>query len=159
LPPLRDRDGDVKLLSKFLVNKFSARIGKRIEAISDSSMYQLNAYRWPGNIRELENILERAIILSNSSTLEIDPDVFGSSPAAAADSPPPITAPAPALLADNQDLSLTPLELVERDFILAVLKQTQWVIEGPHGSAKILDLHPNTLRSRLKKLGIERPSQ
>jgi formate hydrogenlyase transcriptional activator len=159
LPPLRDRDGDVKLLSKFLVNKFSARIGKRIEAISDSSMCQLNAYRWPGNIRELENILERAIILSNSSTLEIDPDVFGPTPAAAADSPQPVTTPAPALLAGNQDLSLTPLELVERDFILAALKQTQWVIEGPHGSAKILDMHPNTLRSRLKKLGIERPSQ
>lgn len=157
LPPLRDRDGDVTLLSQFLVNKFAATVGKRIDAISDATMRQLNTYRWPGNIRELENILERAIILSNSSTLEIDPDVFGPEPAAAADSLPPETTPAP--IAANHDLPLTSLESVDRDYILAVLKQTQWVIEGPRGAAQVLDLHPNTLRSRLKKLGIERPSQ
>jgi PAS domain S-box-containing protein len=158
LPPLRNREGDVILLSKFLVGKFAARVGKRIEAISDSSMRRLTAYRWPGNIRELENILERAIILSNSSTLEIAPDVFGPEPVPAVDPSPPVTTPT-APVAGIRDLPVTSLESVERDYILTVLKQTHWVIEGPGGSAKILNVHPNTLRSRLKKLGIERPVQ
>ena len=159
LPPLRDRDGDVRLLSKFLVNKFAARVGKRIEAISDSTMHRLNRYHWPGNIRELENILERAVILSNGSTLEIDPDVFGPTPDRVADSLPPAATPTIPLVAANQELPPTSLESVERQHILAVLQQAKWVIEGPRGAARLLDLHPNTLRSRLKKLGIQRPIQ
>jgi PAS domain S-box-containing protein len=146
LPPLRERTGDVSLLSHFLVNKFASRIGRTITSIDSMSMDILTSYHWPGNIRELENILERAVILSNSPVLDIDPHVLGLS----------LTCPAPSAIPPAP--SSSSLESIERNHILDILKQTRWVIEGPQGAAKILNLHPNTLRSRLKRLGIERPA-
>ena len=143
LPPLRERSGDVPLLVKFLVDKFGTRVGRRIDAIEPATLEWLTSYHWPGNVRELENVLERALILSNGPTLEIDPEVFSAAP-------PPSTAP---LLAPT---TATSMESMERNHILAVLSQTDWVIEGPRGAAKILELHPNTLRSRMKKLGIRK---
>ena len=86
LPPLRDREGDVPLLVHFLVARFAARVGVRIESVGKATMERLSRYSWPGNVRELENVLERAVILSNGPTLEIDPEVFAS-PAAAAPQP------------------------------------------------------------------------
>src|SRR6266404_4193961 len=82
LPSLRDRAGDVPLLVHFLVARFAARIGVRIESVGKATMERLSRYSWPGNIRELENVLERAVILSNGPTLEIDPEVFASATAA-----------------------------------------------------------------------------
>jgi transcriptional regulator with GAF, ATPase, and Fis domain len=90
-------------------------------------------------VRELENVVERAVILANTATLEIDADVLGGPGPAAADSP-----------------RETALEAVERNHIVDILQQTNWVIDGPRGAARLLGLHPNTLRSRLKKLGISR---
>src|SRR5271165_4261918 len=140
LPPLRERSEDVPLLVRFLLDRFAARIGKSVDAISQETMQRLTAYSWPGNVRELENILERAVILATGPTLEIGPDIL-SEPVLA-------TAAGPG----------SALEDVERNHILNVLGQTGWVIEGPKGAATLLSLHPNTLRSRLKKLGIERAS-
>jgi PAS domain S-box-containing protein len=152
LPPLRDRVGDVPLLVQFLVGKFGARVGRRIEAIEKETMERLISYRWPGNVRELENILERAIILANGSTLAIDPEVFAATPR---DAP-----PAPALSISPGNLQTgASMESIERNHILAMLARTDWVVEGPRGAAKILDLHPNTLRSRMKKLGIARSAR
>src|SRR6516164_6314198 len=149
LPPLRDRTGDISLLVQFLVAKFAARVGCHISAIASDTMDRLTSYHWPGNIRELENVLERAIILSNDTVLRIDAEVFG---APAKQSP----ASAPTAVAKPDEPNGGSLETMERSHILAVLKQTKWVIEGAKGAAKILDLHPNTLRSRMKKLGIRR---
>lgn len=161
LPPLRGREGDVPLLVHFLVTRFAARVGVRIESVGKATLERLNRYSWPGNIRELENVLERAVILSNGSTLEIDPEVFASTPA---DRPPNANPPrSPGF--ENEGLAATsvqqptPLESLEantRNHILAALEQSGWIIDGPHGAAKILALHPNTLRSRMKKLGIVR---
>jgi formate hydrogenlyase transcriptional activator len=137
LPPLRNRPGDIPLLTQFLINKFSNRIGKRIHGISQSTMQRLLAYAWPGNVRELENVLERAVILANSDLLEIGADTLAG-PSAGSPSPP------------------ANLEQVEKTHIVNILRQTSWVIEGPAGAAKILGLHPNTLRSRLKRYGITR---
>ena len=103
-------------------------------------MRRLVTYRWLGNVRELENVLERAVILATGPTLDLESDAELS---AGPDAP-------------DADLPAPSLEAVERRHILAVLRQTRWVIEGPRGAAQILGLHPNTLRSRLKKLGITR---
>jgi transcriptional regulator with GAF, ATPase, and Fis domain len=136
LPPLRERASDLPLLNKFLINKFASRVGKRIEGITPETLRRFQAYPWPGNVRELENILERAVILASTPLLEIDP--------------------APMSRAAPQQPEAFGLEAVERSHILSVLNQTNWIIEGARGAAKILDLHPNTLRSRMKKLGITR---
>ncbi|HSZ59063.1 MAG TPA: sigma 54-interacting transcriptional regulator [Tepidisphaeraceae bacterium] len=148
LPPLRQRKQDIPLLVQFLLNKFATRIGKRIRTVTPQTMHRLCEYEWPGNVRELENLLERAVILANSDTLEIDPRQLETAPPLATSLSPavgPIASQTP-----------TSLEELERSHILAVLKQTNWVIEGARGAARILDLHPNTLRSRLKKLGLSR---
>jgi PAS domain S-box-containing protein len=163
LPPLRDRSGDVPLLVQFMVAKFAARVGVRVESIGQTTMQRLNSYSWPGNIRELENVLERAIILSNGPTLEIDSEVFSASVREGAPAPgSPVQLPshaAPSISAgEAQGRSLESLESNERNHILAALKQTKGVIDGPRGAAKILALHPNTLRSRMKRLGITRTS-
>jgi PAS domain S-box-containing protein len=141
MPPLRDRIEDIPLLARFMVDKFAPKIGKRIEGISAKSLQRLQSYRWPGNIRELENVIERAIILADGPLIEIDPDMLPGSvePAAGATQPP---------------ASDATLEAVERQHILSVLEKTRWVIEGPKGAARILNLHPSTLRHRMKKLGV-----
>ena len=110
-------------------------------------MRRIVAYPWPGNVRELENVLERAAILATGPTLEIGDVVFGSTAPRAAKTKQPRTARAAGALHE-----------VERDHILAILRQTDWVIEGPRGAVVVLGLHPNTLRSRIKKLGLTRPS-
>jgi PAS domain S-box-containing protein len=151
LPPLRGRRGDISLLVQFLVAKFSARVGRHINAIAPDTMDRLTSYHWPGNIRELENVLERAIILSNDPVLRIDAEVFGA-PAKQSSTSDTKTVTEP------DESPAGSLETMERSHILSVLKQTRWVIEGAKGAAKILELHPNTLRSRMKKLGIRRAS-
>jgi PAS domain S-box-containing protein len=151
LPPLRERRGDISLLVQFLVAKFSGRVGRQINAIAPDTMNCLTSYQWPGNIRELENVLERAIILSSDPVLRIDAEVFGTP---IRSSPPG----EPATAAGPDEPPGDSLQTMERNHILAVLRKTNWVVEGARGAAKILDLHPNTLRSRMKKLGIRRAS-
>jgi formate hydrogenlyase transcriptional activator len=135
VPPLRDRTDDIPLLAHFLTRKCGRQIGKLIERIDSDSLERLCAYHWPGNVRELENVIERALILSTGSVLEIDPDLVPAEPAR---------------------LTGGSLLAIERDHIQRVLEQTGGVIEGANGAARILDMHPNTLRSRMKKLGIRR---
>jgi PAS domain S-box-containing protein len=140
LPPLRERREDIPLLAKYVLDKFAARIGRRFDGIEPATLHRLMAYPWPGNVRELQNVIERAVILATGPSLEVDPDVLCPSGAEPAREPTAV------------------LEDVERNHILNVLRQTQWVIEGPRGAAGLLGLHPNTLRSRLKKLGLSRSS-
>ena len=160
LPPLRERSGDVPLLVKALVARFAARIGRRIESVGKATMDRLTRYRWPGNVRELENILERAVILSNGPTLEIDPEVFASVLADRRPDREPPMAPPSESEGPAADVAMArPVESLEsnmRKHILAALDRSNWVIDGPHGAAKALALHPNTLRSRMKKLKIAR---
>jgi formate hydrogenlyase transcriptional activator len=137
---LTKRLGDIPLLVHFLVNKFAGRVGKRIESVDAATMQRLVEYPWPGNIRELENTLERAVILANGPVLTVEPDVFSIA------EPP----------RDSEHAAEGSLAEIERDHVLSVLQKTDWAIEGERGAAKILGLHPNTLRSRLKRLGISR---
>src|SRR5262249_39758565 len=151
LPPLRDRAGDVPLLVHFLVARFAARVGVRIESVAKATMERLARYSWPGNIRELENILGRGGILSNGATLEVGPEVFGSPTPERTPGAETLNAASPGLPAPFETLEST-----MRSHILAALEQSGWVVDGPLGAAKILGLHPNTLRGRMKKLGLVR---
>jgi formate hydrogenlyase transcriptional activator len=148
LPALRQRLTDIPLLTHFFVDRFSRQFGKRMTRISQDTMELLSQYSWPGNIRELQNVIERAVVLCPGPTLRLGKDLL------------PLTIPEAEdeALAGNPSEETRPgsLQDVEKNHIVQVLKQTQGVIEGPNGAAKILNLHPNTLRSRMKKLGIER---
>jgi transcriptional regulator with GAF, ATPase, and Fis domain len=144
LPPLRERTDDIPLLAYYYLTRFTTQLGKSVKVIHPETLQRLVAYSWPGNIRELENILERAVILCRGDQLEIAPTYLASTLA------PSNTATSPVDIPQS-------LEAIERNHILGVLAQTRWRIEGEQGAAQILDLRPNTLRSRLKKLGIERP--
>jgi formate hydrogenlyase transcriptional activator len=162
LPPLRERRDDIPLLVRFLVKKLTLRIGKQLDGVSLATMQILTDYPWPGNIRELENVLERAVILTSEDAPEIGPDLLPlSSPAPTArQQPGPEDVPHNHLLVVTQKAPNEPgpsLEAVERNYILTVLRQTNWVITGPRGAAQLLDLPPSTLRNRMKKLGLTRP--
>lgn len=137
VPPLSARASDIPLLVNRFVSKFSTKMGKKIDGVSQSTMERLTNYAWPGNIRELENVIERATILSMGPLLQID-DV----------------------MLQGNSVPLLPvadsLEEVERTHILRILQDTDWVIEGKKGAATRLGLHPNTLRSRMQKLGIKK---
>jgi formate hydrogenlyase transcriptional activator len=146
VPALRDRPGDIPQLVMFFLGRFGKEFGKAIDTVARPTMERLVAYAWPGNVRELQNI-ERAAVLSSGRVLELGPDLLPLGPSAAtAAAPEPSGAPA-----------LATLEEVERRHILEVLRQSGWVIEGAAGAAKVLGLHPNTLRGRMAKLGIDRP--
>lgn len=143
VPALRDRREDIPQLVTHFVRKFAKQQGKAIDNVPDHVQSVLREYAWPGNIRELENVIERAVILSNQVALRLD----GAIAVQASTAPDPGGA-APTV-ADRRTL-----EEVERTHILNVLKQTSWQISGDHGAAVILDMHPNTLRSRMQRLGI-----
>lgn len=155
LPPLRERRSDIPQLVTFYVSRFSKRFGKKIDGVSRESMEKLMNYRWPGNIRELQNVIERAVILSVDPTLRLDHDLM---PVAASTKSveTPIKDVSEQPLADLKSLSPLPtLEEVDRNHILTALQHAGGVVDGPKGAARILNLHPNTLRHRMSKLGIK----
>ena len=140
LPPLRERREDIPALVRHSVERMARRIGKRIERIPPDTMAALSSYEWPGNIRELQNLIERAVILANDGVL---PNTL----------PPPgapdvTTAPPGTTLRDS-----------ERTLILNTLESVKWVIGGSKGAAAVLGLNRTTLINRMKKLGISRPGQ
>ncbi|MFZ7112971.1 MAG: sigma 54-interacting transcriptional regulator [Desulfatiglandales bacterium] len=147
LPPLRQRREDIPLLVEFFVGRFSRSFGKPIEKISADTLKALEEYAWPGNVRELTNVIERAVIVSNGIELQLAEKLTAS----VADSLQP-DAPKEAEARHPRGL----VE-VERDHILQTLQQTGWRIEGKRGAARLLDMNPSTLRTRMRKLGIRRP--
>src|SRR5438309_6969234 len=162
VPPLRERRADIPQLVIFFLSRFSRNLGKQISAVAPETMEHLSAYEWPGNVRELQNVIERAVVLCEGPVLEIDPDLVLLSaatsrvsepitPSGSAEAAPP-NEPAGVRAAAPDDIA--PLEEMERRHIVAALDSTAGVIHGPKGAARILKLHPNTLRSRMEKLGI-----
>lgn len=143
LPPLRNRQDDIPLLVKHFISLFNKKFAKHIKDISPVTMEALMAYEWPGNIRELRNILERAVITCTGSSLYL-PDELRSVPEINPDDS----------VADNE---LLPLAEIERRHILRTLQKTDWQISGDKGAARILKMNPSTLRSRIKKLGMTKP--
>jgi formate hydrogenlyase transcriptional activator len=142
MPSLRERKEDIGLLARYFVKKSSGAMGKRIDNISQRVIDQLEAYNWPGNIRELENVIERAVILTTGPELQLD-ETFDKTNAA------PL---------ETVGVSTATMEDIERQHILRVLESTNWVIEGKQAAASVLGLNPSTLRSRMAKLGIKKPN-
>ena len=137
LPSLREREGDIPLLAQYFVRKCATNLGKKIDRIPEAMMASLRQYSWPGNIRELEHVIERAVILTEGSSLE------------------PIELSTGARGGGSVSTVMT-LEERERRHIMDILDQTGWRVSGKDGAAELLGLKPTTLEARMKKLGITR---
>jgi transcriptional regulator with GAF, ATPase, and Fis domain len=136
LPPLRQRQEDIPMLVNWFVGQLSRKIGKQIAEIPKRTMQKLQNYPWPGNVRELKNAVESALITATGTKLHFElPEVTASS------------------ISDFMSL-----EEMERDYILQVLKAKNWKIQGANSAASVLQMHPNTLRARITKLGLKRPA-
>jgi formate hydrogenlyase transcriptional activator len=137
IPPLRERTDDIPLLVWAFIRQFEKRMGKHIQSVPKRSLEALQRYPWPGNARELRNVIEHAMIVSPGKTLVVNP-------------------PTPA--ATEKSAETKSIQEVERQHILRVLQETGWRVAGKNGAAKILGLKPTTLEARMKKLGINRPT-
>jgi formate hydrogenlyase transcriptional activator len=155
LPPLRERRSDIPQLVTLCVSRFAKRFGKKVEGVSHETMARLMSYPWPGNVRELQNVMERAVVLSTGPTLRLDKDLVPIAPSEGSLGPSEIPADEVRPAAPSPS-GLPTLEEAERSHILAALQQADGVVDGPKGAAKILNIHPNTLRHRMSKLGIKR---
>ena len=128
---LRERAGDVALLARHFMDIAGRKLGRSFSDIAPAGLAALERYAWPGNIRELQNVIERAAILSRGPMLEIEDTLAG-----------------------ERRRAVGTLEEVERAYITQVLEQTEWVIEGPKGAATRLGLNTSTLRGRMRKYDI-----
>ena len=137
LPPLRERRGDIPALVEHFVELYSRRMDKQIEQVGAETMTALSSYDWPGNIRELQNFIERSVILSDGPVLR----------------PPLAELKSSAAIEPSE---ATTLEQAERDHIRKTLEQTRWVVAGPNGAAARLGIPRSTLYFRMQKLGISR---
>ncbi|HMJ63011.1 MAG TPA: sigma 54-interacting transcriptional regulator [Bryobacteraceae bacterium] len=144
IPPLRERREDIPLLVRYFAQKYARRMKRPIETIPVKAMTALTEYHWPGNVREMENFIERAVILSRGSELQIP----------VAELKPRNGIGTPQLAATN---GFETLEYAEREHIVRTLGETKWVIGGPTGAASRLGMKRTTLQSRMRKLGIMRP--
>jgi formate hydrogenlyase transcriptional activator len=159
IPPLRERRDDIRQLVLHFVEVFSRRMGKRIAHIPETTMIAFSTYHWPGNVRELQNLVERAVIRSDDgmlpnplsaskascgSVLKLGADLLQVEESGGRKEPGDMPKPE----------STDSLEDIQRQHILRVLERTGWVISGPNGAGAILNVHPNTLRSLMNRLGI-----
>ena len=140
LPPLRARHEDIPALVDHFVEIYARRMDKQIEHIPPETMSALTSYQWPGNIRELQNFIERSVILSSGNVLS-----------------PPLASLR--VTAETESLEAVTLEDAERDHIRKILEQTRWVVAGPKGAAARLGIKRSTLYFRMQKLGISRTNK
>jgi transcriptional regulator with GAF, ATPase, and Fis domain len=143
-PPLRDRREDIPLLAEHFIKESASRLRRAQPRLSEDALQQLIARDWPGNIRELENFIERAIILARDGQLRIEP-----APAAAASRPPSTSSALPSL-------SRTAIEKHQREVIAAALERSGGRVSGPRGAAELLGMNASTLFSRMSVLGLRR---
>jgi formate hydrogenlyase transcriptional activator len=148
VPPLRDRREDIPMLVRHFAQQFALRMKKNVENIPSDTMDTLVRYDWPGNIRELQNLIERAVILSTGSTLDVPVAALNGRKSGSASGAPGRSAP---------DKGMETLEEADRRHIVAALESTNWVIAGPNGAAARLGIKRSTLQFRMRKLRIVRP--
>jgi PAS domain S-box-containing protein len=155
LPPLSERIEDIPLLADLFIDRHAARIGRRVTGLSREARQRLVEYPWPGNVRELENVIERALILCQGPDLDIPPQLLALPMSSVRTSPRTTHATQSWRSPITLDASAS-LEELERRHIRQTLEAAQWKIEGRQGAAARLGLPPSTLRSRMRKLGIQR---
>jgi chemotaxis protein methyltransferase CheR len=136
LPPLRQRIADIPLLLQWFMERLSRKLGKPPVKLSQNMLKALQNYHWPGNVRELKNMIESALITGQLNKIKLEP----------------------LQVADEPSEGFKPLEEMERDYILKVLKAKKWKVQGKNSAAEILRMNPNTLRARINKLGITKPT-
>ncbi len=136
-PPLRERKGDIPLLVNFFLSRFGKKLGKEVRGVSQKSMDSLIQYRWPGNIRELQNVIERAVVIAQGPVVQVDDSMLMTRDAVEA-------------------TTIDTLENHERHHIMRALNETNWVIHGKKGAAELLGINPSTLRSRMEKFGVKK---
>jgi PAS domain S-box-containing protein len=156
LPPLRERIDDIELLAALFMAEAARRLGRAFDEIPRSVIEALRHYEWPGNVRELQNVIERAAVTSTTAVLQL-PEGWAMPFRAAAPFGTPTVAAAASLRPSEDGMRESTLQQFHRKHILEVLHQTGWRIEGPRGAAVVLGLNPSTLRSRMQKLGIQKP--
>jgi formate hydrogenlyase transcriptional activator len=157
IPALRERPEDVPPLVRYFVQKFSMRLNKSVAFVPADAMEALASYSWPGNIRELENFIERAVLLSPGRELRVPVSELKSGPVVAGLNEDSSASPAPIVTAASSAASISTLEHAERQHILRALRQTEWRVAGPRGAAVMLGMKRTTLQARMRKLGIRRP--
>ena len=156
IPPLRDRPADIRAFAEYFAERASNRFGVRAVPVSEDDVQLLSEYRWPGNVREMAAVMDRAVLIGQGHTLSVEA-ALGYGPRVAAASPPrrpdlqgrrdPDTTPLPVS-------GIEPLDVVIRRHIEAALRATHGRVEGPHGAARLLRINPHTLRARMRKLEI-----
>ena len=152
VPPLRERRADIPQLAEYFMRLAARKLGKPLERISPATLAALTAHSWPGNVRDLQNAIERAAVLASGATLVVDWDLgTGHSRSEGGEEAATEHAATP-----PNSRTVETLEALERNHIITVLKRAHWVIEGPNGAARLLGMKPSTMRHRLKKLGIAR---
>jgi formate hydrogenlyase transcriptional activator len=149
VPALRERRSDIPEIAMAFLQRSARQMRKAVTSISRETMKLLVNYAWPGNIRELQNVIERGVVLSKGSVLRLGADLLP------IDGPNMTTEPEPIAGSKGSDS----LEEIQRQHIIRVLERTGWVISGPNGAGAVLELHPNTLRSLMSRLGIRREIQ
>ena len=152
VPPLRERMEDVPLLAKHFIESSIKELGCPKPRLTRAAIAKLQNYHWPGNIRELRNVIERAIILSRGGALDFDLPVASSPAAAPRFTPQEADATEPGILTEPE------MQRRERDNLLAALRKTNWKIKGADGAAELLGVKPTTLKARIKKMGLKRPA-
>jgi formate hydrogenlyase transcriptional activator len=155
LPPLRERREDIETLAQHFMQRMARKLGRRLDSIDPETLRALKAYSWPGNIRDLQNTIERAAVLAPGTTLRVDWNLGRAEAAGAA---PNGSAPlaASAATPDQSAAEQQSMQAIERAHMIAMLKKTRGVIEGPNGAARLLNMNASTTRFRMKKLGITR---
>src|SRR5262249_11966631 len=149
------RAEDIGVLAHHFMQRMTRKLGKPIERIAPATLALLNRYSWPGNIRDLQNTIERAAVLPTRAELVVDwgfgPPAVGASAGGENQISTPPVLPVPARSAGSEAQSL---EAIEREHIIAMLRKARGVVEGPRGAAQLLDMNPSTVRFRMKKLSI-----
>ena len=147
IPPLRDRPGDIRAFAEYFAERAANRFGLRVVPVSDEDVRTLATYRWPGNVREMAAVMDRAVLIGQGRTLDVSAALGQGTPSAA---------PPPAAIAEMpRPRGIEPLDTIVRRHIEAALHETHGRVEGRYGAARLLRINPHTLRARMRKLSID----